>query len=111
MRRDDAVFAALADPTRRAIFQVVVDEGPITATGVSQHFTISRQGVSKHLGVLRQAGLVRAERHGRETHFDASLTPLDAVAMWVDDVGAAWDRRLGRLARKVERSRTPRLRR
>ena len=100
---DDAVFAALADPTRRAILQLVVDEGPVTATNVSARFPISRQGVAKHLGVLREAGLVHAERLGRETRFEASLQPLDAVATWVDDVGAAWDRRLDRLARQLER--------
>ncbi len=105
MRRDDEVFAALADPTRRAILQVVAEQGPITVSGVSRHFPISRQGVSKHLAVLRDAGLVRAERRGRETRFEASLEPLGAVASWVDDVGARWDRRLDRLARKVERSR------
>jgi len=99
----DDVFAALADPTRRAILQVVVDEGPVTATNVSARFPISRQGVAKHLGVLRDAGLVHAERLGRETRFEASLAPLDEVSSWVDDVGAAWDKRLDRLASKVRR--------
>jgi DNA-binding transcriptional ArsR family regulator len=99
--RDDGVFAALADPTRRAILQLVVDEGPVTATTVSERFPMSRQGVAKHLGVLREAGLVHAERHGRETRFEASLAPLETVSTWVDDVGAAWDRRLGRLARRL----------
>jgi DNA-binding transcriptional ArsR family regulator len=97
------VFTALADPTRRAILQLVVDAGPVTATGVSAHFPISRQGVAKHLGVLRDAGLVRAEKFGRETRFEASLAPLDAVSSWVEEVGAAWDQRLDRLARRVVR--------
>jgi DNA-binding transcriptional ArsR family regulator len=100
---EESVFAALADPTRRAILQLVVDSGPVTATRVSEHFPISRQGVAKHLGVLREAGLVRAERLGRETRFEASLAPLEAVSSWVDDVGSAWDKRLDRLARQVRR--------
>ena len=100
---DDPVFAALADPTRRAILQLVVDEGPVTATSVSTRFPISRQGVAKHLGVLRDAGLVHAERDGRETRFEASLAPLAAVSSWVDDVGAAWDRRLDRLDQVLRR--------
>jgi DNA-binding transcriptional ArsR family regulator len=99
----DRAFAALADPTRRAILQLVVDEGPVTATAVSAQLPISRQGVAKHLGVLRDAGLVRAERAGRETRFEASLEPLDAVAAWVDEVGTAWDRRFARLAEQVRR--------
>jgi DNA-binding transcriptional ArsR family regulator len=97
------VFAALADPTRRAILRLVADEGPLTATTVSEHFPISRQGVAKHLGVLRDAGLVQAERRGRETQFEASLAPLGTVSKWVDEVGATWDRRLERLARAVRR--------
>lgn len=102
-RDRDGVFAALADPTRRAIFRLVVDEGPLTATNVSSRLPISRQGVAKHLNVLREAGLVRAERRGRETRFEASLEPLDEVAQWMDAVGKAWDRRLERLARRVNR--------
>jgi DNA-binding transcriptional ArsR family regulator len=101
--RADSAFAALADPTRRAILRLVVDEGPVTATVVSSRLPISRQGVAKHLGVLRDAGLVRAERLGRETRFEASLEPLGAIAQWVGDVGAAWDRRLDRLAERVRR--------
>ena len=101
--RGDEVFAALADPTRRAILQLVVDEGPLSATNVSERFPISRQGVAKHLGVLREAGLVRARKQGREMRFEASLAPLDSVSAWVDDVGAAWDRRLDRLARRLRR--------
>lgn len=100
---DDDVFGALADPTRRAILQLVVDEGPVSATAVARRLPISRQGVAKHLGVLRDAGLVRAERRGRETQFEASLSPLAAVSTWVDDVGAAWDRRLERLGRTLRR--------
>lgn len=100
---DDPVFAALADPTRRAILQLVVDEGPVTATNVSARLPISRQGVAKHLGVLRDAGLVHAERLGRETRFEASLAPLDAVSAWVDGVGAAWDQRLDRLNQTLKR--------
>jgi DNA-binding transcriptional ArsR family regulator len=99
----DLVFAALADPTRREILRLVADEGPVTATAVSERFPISRQGVAKHLVVLREAGLVHAERKGRETRFEASLAPLHTVSAWVDDVGATWDRRLERLARAVRR--------
>jgi DNA-binding transcriptional ArsR family regulator len=100
---EESVFAALADPTRRAILRLVVDEGPVTATNVSARLPISRQGVAKHLGVLRDAGLVHAERQGRETRFEASLAPLDAVSAWVDGVGAAWDQRLDRLAQTLKR--------
>jgi DNA-binding transcriptional ArsR family regulator len=98
---DDAVFAALADPTRRAILQAVVDRGPVTATALAAGLPISRQGVAKHLDVLGRAGLVHARRAGRETRFEADLDPLADVAGWMSRVGAAWDRRLARLADTV----------
>ena len=57
----DEVFAALADPTRRAVLQRLLDDGPTTATALSPSFAVSRQAVVKHLGVLADAGLVTAE--------------------------------------------------
>jgi DNA-binding transcriptional ArsR family regulator len=99
----DRVFSALGDPTRRTILRLVAHEGPLTATSVSARLPITRQGAAKHLGVLRDAGLVQAQRRGRETLFQASLAPLRAVTAWVDDVGTTWDRRLDRLARQVRR--------
>jgi DNA-binding transcriptional ArsR family regulator len=96
---DDAIFAALADPNRRAILQAVADHGPVTATALANEFPISRQGVAKHLDVLRSAGLVRASRQGRETRFEADLVPLDEISRWMSRVGVAWERRLSRLAR------------
>jgi DNA-binding transcriptional ArsR family regulator len=96
---DDAIFAALADPNRRAILQAVADHGPVTATALAAEFPMSRQGVAKHLDVLRTAGLVRATRRGRETRFEADLVPLDDISRWMNHVGVAWERRLDRLSR------------
>lgn len=96
---DDEVFAALADPMRRTILRIVVEDGPLTATSVARQVPISRQGVAKHLAVLSDAGLVHSTRAGRETRFEASLRPLRSVTRWVDDVGRKWDQRLARLRR------------
>ena len=99
----DAVFAALADPTRRQLLATIAGRGATTATELAAELPISRQAVAKHLGVLDAAGLVERRRSGRETLFEARPEPLRAVTEWVDVVGAQWDRRLDRLRRQVER--------
>jgi DNA-binding transcriptional ArsR family regulator len=100
----DAVFTALADANRRNILQLVVRDGPLTATSLAGGLPISRQAVAKHLAVLAEAGLVAAERCGREARFSATPEPLDDVTAWTADVRRRWDRRLDRLA-QVARNR------
>jgi DNA-binding transcriptional ArsR family regulator len=98
----DAVFAALADPTRRRLYEAVAASGPLTATQLASDLPISRQAVAKHLGVLHDAGLLAATRAGRETRFTVDTSALTAVSHWIDDVGGRWDRRLARLRSRVE---------
>jgi DNA-binding transcriptional ArsR family regulator len=97
----DEVFAALADPTRRSVLEALLHDGPATATELAPGFAVSRQAVVKHLGVLVDAGLVACERHGREVHYHAVTAPLRDAATWLATAGAAWDKRLDRLARKL----------
>jgi DNA-binding transcriptional ArsR family regulator len=94
----DAVFAALADGTRRQVLRAVAEAGPVTATALAGELPVSRQAVAKHLGLLREAGLVAAERSGRETRFVARTEPLDDLAAWAREAGHRWDDRLARLA-------------
>jgi DNA-binding transcriptional ArsR family regulator len=93
-RRVDAVFSALADPTRRAVLRAVADAGHVTATQLSTHFPVSRQAVAKHLGALSDAGLVSATRQGRETFYALTPAPLTDALDWITGVGAEWDDRL-----------------
>ncbi|MGH9191471.1 MAG: ArsR/SmtB family transcription factor [Acidimicrobiales bacterium] len=97
----DAVFAALADPTRRSILRAVAERGPVTATALSDGLPISRQAVAKHLGLLRHAGLVVADRAGRETQFVAVGAPLEDLAAWAEQAGRRWDDRLARLRERL----------
>ena len=77
----DELFAVLADPTRRAVLERLVHDGPQTATELAGHFPSTRQAVVKHLRVLADAQLVTAERNGREVHYRATTERLaDAVA-------------------------------
>ena len=98
----DAVFSALADPTRRELFEAVAQRGPCTATELAADRPITRQAVAKHLGVLGEAGLVAARREGRETRFRATPAPLAVARRWMDETGAAWEQRLGALSRHLE---------
>jgi len=66
---------------------------------LSAELPITRQAVSKHLATLRDAGLVEAERSGRETRYRLTPEPLERAAAWMVDVGAEWDRRLAALRR------------
>lgn len=93
----DAVFAALADPTRRTILRAVSERGPVTATALTDEVAISRQAITKHLNLLREAGLVEADRLGRELRFVARSEPLDDLAAWATATGRRWDARLARL--------------
>jgi len=94
---DDAVFAALADGTRRAILQAVSERGPLTATVLAAELPVSRQAIAKHLALLREAGLVASDRAGRETRFTAQPEPLRDLAVWASTTGRRWDDRLDRL--------------
>lgn len=91
------VFHALGDSTRRDILRAVCELGPISATRLASEREISRQAIAKHLGVLDRAGLVRADRNGREVQFRADPAALHHASSWIADAGAAWDRRLDRL--------------
>ena len=95
------MFAALADPTRRDVLRAVAEHGPVTATALAGGLPVSRQAVAKHLGLLRDAGLVEAERSGRETRFVARTQPLDELASWAAHAGRRWDARLTKLAGRL----------
>ena len=100
---EDAVFAALADPTRRRMVEALARLPFATATGLAAELPISRQAVAKHLAALRRARLVEAERAGRETRYSLDAAALEDVSRWVDEVGGEWEARLRRLERALER--------
>lgn len=93
----DILFAALGDPTRRAIFQRLSREGEQTVHALTSHSGVSQPAVSKHLAVLKRAGLVKQRRAGRETHYRARMEGLAPLVDWMSLYGAFWRERLDAL--------------
>ena len=93
----DLAFAALADPTRRAIVQRLT-RGRARVTDIAGPFAMSLNAVSKHLKVLERAGLLRRERIGREHYLQLRPAPLRAVAQWSTRHERFWTQRLDALA-------------
>ena len=103
-QRAAAVFDALGDPTRRGLFAAVGRSGPVTATELAVDRPVSRQAIVKHLQVLAAAGLVDAQKVGREQRYTVAPAPLDDAARWMAAVGSAWDERLAKLAERHTRA-------
>lgn len=98
----DTVIAALADPTRRKVLDLIAAQGEATATTLAERLPISRQAVVKHLAVLNAAGLVSGSRVGREARYTVRPAALDTTAQWMASLAADWDRRLARIKRIAE---------
>ena len=99
----DNVFKALADPTRRAIFERLARNGEQTVHALTDGAGVSQPAVSKHLGVLKLAKLVCDRREGRETHYSAQPQALAPLIDWVSLYGAFWRHRFDRLESLLKR--------
>jgi DNA-binding transcriptional ArsR family regulator len=100
MSRDD-VFAALANPARRRLLELLI-EGPRTAGYLSEQFDLSRPAVSEHLQVLRKAGLVYDRVSGRERHYELAVEPFADLRDWFSVFERYWPERLKALADLLE---------
>jgi DNA-binding transcriptional ArsR family regulator len=98
----DELWAAVADPTRRRLLDVLLAHGEATATTLAGELPVTRQAVAKHLAVLDRAGLVEGRRQGREVRYVIRPERLDAATRWMARVAAQWDERLGAIKRLAE---------
>jgi DNA-binding transcriptional ArsR family regulator len=98
-----ALFAALGDPTRLALVRRLSTEGALSVTALTVGTRISRQAVTKHLGVLARAGLIGSERHGRERLWALAPGRIHEARRALEQISREWDEALGRLRRLVER--------
>jgi len=94
--RDD-LFRSLADPTRRAIFERLCREGEQTVGALTLQAGVSQPAVSKHLGILKQAGLVRDRHEGRQTHYSVQQGALTPLIDWTSQMTGFWQGRFDRL--------------
>ena len=99
----DEIFRALADPTRRALFERLSREGELTVHRLTEHSGVSQPAVSKHLGQLKEAGLVRDRRAGRETHYSAHPAALSPLIDWMNVYARFWSERIDRLENLLDR--------
>jgi DNA-binding transcriptional ArsR family regulator len=103
-RRLDRTFAALADPTRRAILARLA-QGEATVGDLARPFRVSRPAISKHLRVLERAKLVRRAREGRTSRCELDAAAMREAAVWIERYREFWSGRLDALKRYVEQSR------
>jgi DNA-binding transcriptional ArsR family regulator len=104
---DEEVWLAVADPSRRSLLELLINNGEATASGLASDVPFSRQAVAKHLAVLEKARLVTSRRQGREVLFSVRPSQIDNAAQMMLNVGKAWDARLQsikRIAEEVHRS-------
>jgi DNA-binding transcriptional ArsR family regulator len=99
----DALFRSLSDPTRRALFERLCREGDQTVKALTARAGVSQPVVSKHLGVLKQAGLVRGRHQGRETHYSAQLQALAPLVDWTKQMAGFWESRFDDLENLLKR--------
>jgi DNA-binding transcriptional ArsR family regulator len=97
------VFTALADPTRRGLFERLSREGELTVRLLTDNSGVSQPAVSKHLGVLKHAGLVRARHKGRQTHYTAHPHALAPLLDWMRFYSRFWHERFDRLEDLLKR--------
>ena len=104
--RLDLTFAALADPTRRAILAQLAT-GEATVGDLAAPFRVSRPAISKHLRVLERAGLVQRAREGRVSRCELDAGPMREAAEWIETYRAFWSGQLDSLQRYIEQSSPP----
>jgi DNA-binding transcriptional ArsR family regulator len=101
---DPTVLAAMGEPTRFAIVQLLRDGGRPSVSEVADALGIRQPQATKHLQVLREAGVVRAERDARRVVHRLRPEPFDELASWVESFGSLWETRLDLLGAYLERA-------
>src|SRR5579862_6722987 len=99
----DMLFSTLADPTRRAIFERLCRDGEQTVGALTARAGVSQPAVSKHLGVLKQAGLVQGRHEGRQTHYSAQPGALSPLIDWTSQMAGFWETRFDHLEDLLKR--------
>ena len=101
----NAILKAISDPTRREIFHLLaMEEASLTLSQISEKFEMTRQGISKHIRQLEEAGLVVTSNEGRERYCTANAKPLQEIQEWVGSYEYLWDPKLAKLEQLFEKN-------
>lgn len=96
MNRETEIFRALADPTRRAVFERLT-RGEAAVKALTAQFDVSQPAISQHLAALRRAGLVSERREGRHAYYRVRPAGLKPLVNWIEHYQAFWLDRMSRL--------------
>src|SRR5690606_28960725 len=99
----DMLFRTLADPTRRSLFERLCRDGELTVGALTLGAGVSQPVVSRHLGLLKEAGLVKDRHHGRQTHYSALPGALSPLVDWTGRMTGFWEGRLDDLEDLLKR--------
>ncbi|TLV03732.1 ArsR/SmtB family transcription factor [Dyadobacter luticola] len=99
MRRD--VYQAIADPTRRAIINMISTK-PLNVNAIAEQFDVTRQAISLHVKILTDCGLIRVRQEGRDRVCEAQLQQLSEVSVWVDQYRQHWESKLDEMEKYLE---------
>ncbi len=94
MRRD--IFQAIADPTRRAIIVLIAVQA-MTPNTLAEHFDTTRQAISKHLRILQECDVIRAEQQGREIYYQLEIEKMKEIDKWLEQFRKIWETRFSQL--------------
>ena len=103
MGAQDLLFRALSDPTRRALFESLCQAGEQTVGALTVQAGVSQPAASKHLGLLKQAGLVSDRQEGRQNHYRAEVRALAPLVEWTGRMTAFWEGRFDNLEDLLKR--------
>jgi DNA-binding transcriptional ArsR family regulator len=99
---EEAMWSAIAEPSRRQILDVLLTRGEATPTSLAAELPLTRQAVAKHLNVLSRMGMVESARHGREVRYRVRPEQIDAAATALAEVAARWEKRLATIKAMAE---------
>lgn len=94
MRRD--VFQAIADPTRQAIIAMIAIQA-MTPAAIAEHFDMTRQAISKHMRILMECELVKADYKEREIHYQLEIDKMKEIDKWIEQFRKIWEYRFKQL--------------
>ena len=95
-------FSALGDPNRRRIVELLANHGPLTATEISEKFSVSPLAISQHLKILREAGLIQMKKQAQKRIYAINVSTMLEMENWVKRLTARWEQRFDALERIIE---------